>query len=175
MVRLKVFSSPDLSLFSPLTLHTPWEVSVLLEGWLGTRGHGLFLRWSLVLGKKIHIPSLFLSPSDNHFVSSVGLLFLWSADSIRKGTPNGLEGAFGMNNTLSSLLTILTLVHATRCFCPSPPLFTSSSRKRPYPRHLGCDCSRQWGLLWENNLRYQKPLGIGILLLSKVLIACLWV
>jgi uncharacterized membrane protein (UPF0136 family) len=27
--------------------------------------------------------------------SSVGLLYLWSADSIRKGTPNGLEGAVG--------------------------------------------------------------------------------
>ena len=27
----------------------------------------------------------------------MGLLFLWSADSIRKGTPNGLEGALGMN------------------------------------------------------------------------------
>lgn len=25
----------------------------------------------------------------------VGLLFLWSANSIRKGTPNGLEGALG--------------------------------------------------------------------------------
>jgi hypothetical protein len=26
---------------------------------------------------------------------SVGLLYLWSADNIRKGTPNGLEGALG--------------------------------------------------------------------------------
>ena len=43
-------------------------------------------------------------------IHSVGLLFLWSADSIRKGTPNGLEGAFGMNNSPVSALTILTLV-----------------------------------------------------------------
>lgn len=28
-------------------------------------------------------------------VLSVGLLYLWSADSIRKGTANGLEGALG--------------------------------------------------------------------------------
>lgn len=26
---------------------------------------------------------------------SVGLLYLWSADAIRKGTANGLEAAFG--------------------------------------------------------------------------------
>ncbi|KAF8159609.1 transmembrane proteins 14C-domain-containing protein [Crassisporium funariophilum] len=30
----------------------------------------------------------------------VGLLFLWSADSIRKGTPNGLEGALGASAIL---------------------------------------------------------------------------
>ena len=35
---------------------------------------------------------------------SVGLLFLWSADSIRKGTPYGLEGSLGnMDNPLSKL------------------------------------------------------------------------
>ena len=28
--------------------------------------------------------------------ASVGALYLWSADSIRKGTANGLEGALGM-------------------------------------------------------------------------------
>jgi len=30
----------------------------------------------------------------------VGLLFLWSADSIRRGTPNGLEAAFGASTLL---------------------------------------------------------------------------
>ena len=30
--------------------------------------------------------------------SSVGLLYLWSADAIRKGTPNGLEGALGTSH-----------------------------------------------------------------------------
>lgn len=28
---------------------------------------------------------------------SVGLLYLWSADSVRKGTANGLEGALGVS------------------------------------------------------------------------------
>lgn len=28
-------------------------------------------------------------------IRSVGLLYLWSADAIRKGAPNGLEGALG--------------------------------------------------------------------------------
>jgi len=30
----------------------------------------------------------------------VGLLYLWSADSIRKGTPNGLEAALGASALL---------------------------------------------------------------------------
>ena len=33
---------------------------------------------------------------------SVGLLYLWSADSIRKGTANGLEGALGECSTGSA-------------------------------------------------------------------------
>jgi len=40
----------------------------------------------------------------------VGLLFLWSADSIRKGTPNGLEGAFGA----STLLLLSSLPRVTK-------------------------------------------------------------
>jgi len=40
----------------------------------------------------------------------VGLLFLWSADSIRKGTPNGLEGAFGA----SALLLLSSLPRVTK-------------------------------------------------------------
>lgn len=36
------------------------------------------------------------SSKDDMVPSSVGLLYLWSADSIRKGTANGLEAALGM-------------------------------------------------------------------------------
>ena len=57
-------------------------------------------------GRTIYLLYFFLRCQS--FVSSVGLLFLWSADSIRKGTPNGLEGAFGMNNSPVSNHTILT-------------------------------------------------------------------
>ena len=35
---------------------------------------------------------------------SVGLLYLWSADSIRKGTANGLEGALGGSSEFHLLL-----------------------------------------------------------------------
>ena len=38
-----------------------------------------------------HIISILTAASD---ADSVGLLFLYSADKIRNGTPNGLEGAF---------------------------------------------------------------------------------
>ncbi|KAJ8694924.1 hypothetical protein PTI98_007560 [Pleurotus ostreatus] len=38
----------------------------------------------------------------------VGLLYLWSADSIRKGAPNGIEGALGKPPTDSSPYTLLT-------------------------------------------------------------------
>ncbi|KAI0339636.1 hypothetical protein BDW22DRAFT_1361211 [Trametopsis cervina] len=48
---------------------------------------------------------------------SVGLLFLWSADRIRQGTPNGLEGAF-----LASTVLLLS----------SAPRF----RKGPIPKVL---------------------------------------
>jgi len=40
----------------------------------------------------------------------VGLLYLWSADSIRKGTPNGLEAALGA----SSLLLLSSLPRVTK-------------------------------------------------------------
>ena len=48
--------------------------------------------WSRVLGE-----TKLLSSTSAKFYdcSSVGLLYLWSADSIRKGTANGLEGALG--------------------------------------------------------------------------------
>jgi len=41
---------------------------------------------------------------------SVGLLYLWSADRIRKGTPNGLEGAIGA----SAILLLSSLPRITK-------------------------------------------------------------
>jgi len=99
--------------------------------------------------------------------SSVGLLFLWSADSIRKGTPNGLEGAFGMDNPKYKDSDITYAFHATRCIYSPAPLFTSSSCKRPYPGRLGRNGGRQWVLLWENTLRSQKSVGIGFCCLRE--------
>ena len=45
--------------------------------------------------------------ADHRDASSVGLLYLWSADSIRKGTANGLEGALGQSG-----FTLLPKSHA---------------------------------------------------------------
>jgi len=53
------------------------------------------------------------------FSSSVGLLYLWSADSIRKGTSNGLEGALGKCRIpagKNSFPLTLTKVHPHCCF-----------------------------------------------------------
>lgn len=40
--------------------------------------------------------------------SSVGLMFLWSADAIRKGSPNGLEVALGMSTPWIIWIHIVT-------------------------------------------------------------------
>jgi len=50
---------------------------------------------------------------------SVGLLYLWSADSIRKGTSNGLEGALGKRQIPageSAFPLTLRKVHLHCCF-----------------------------------------------------------
>ncbi|KAH9479499.1 TMEM14 protein-like protein [Psilocybe cubensis] len=51
----------------------------------------------------------------------VGLLYLWSADSIRKGTPNGLEGALGA----SALLFLSSLPRFAKG--PVPAILTLTS------------------------------------------------
>ncbi|KAL9713630.1 hypothetical protein Ac2012v2_003241 [Leucoagaricus gongylophorus] len=51
----------------------------------------------------------------------VGLLYLWSADAIRKGAPNGLEGALGA----SALLLLSSLPRVAKG--PVPAILTASS------------------------------------------------
>ncbi|EGN96690.1 hypothetical protein SERLA73DRAFT_184831 [Serpula lacrymans var. lacrymans S7.3] len=51
----------------------------------------------------------------------VGLLFLWSADNIRKGTSNGLEGALGA----SALLLLSSLPRVAKG--PVPAVLTVAS------------------------------------------------
>ncbi|KIM44547.1 hypothetical protein M413DRAFT_355947 [Hebeloma cylindrosporum] len=51
----------------------------------------------------------------------VGLLYLWSADSIRKGTSNGLEGALGA----SALLLLSSLPRVSKG--PVPAILAISS------------------------------------------------
>ncbi|KAG2141258.1 transmembrane proteins 14C-domain-containing protein [Suillus clintonianus] len=53
----------------------------------------------------------------------VGLLFLWSADVIRKGAPNGLEGALGA----SALLLLSSLPRITKGPVPLVLAATSSA------------------------------------------------
>jgi len=51
----------------------------------------------------------------------VGVLYLWSADSIRKGTANGLEAALGA----SALLLLSSLPRVTKG--PVPAVLTATS------------------------------------------------
>lgn len=51
----------------------------------------------------------------------VGLLYLWSADSIRKGTANGLEGALGA----SALLLLSSLPRVAKG--PVPQVLAATS------------------------------------------------
>ncbi|KDR80580.1 hypothetical protein GALMADRAFT_60688, partial [Galerina marginata CBS 339.88] len=53
----------------------------------------------------------------------VGLLYLWSADSIRKGTPNGLEGALGA----SAVLLLSSLPRFSKGPIPAMLTITSAS------------------------------------------------
>ncbi|PFH51949.1 hypothetical protein AMATHDRAFT_74638 [Amanita thiersii Skay4041] len=53
----------------------------------------------------------------------VGLLYLWSADSIRKGAPNGLEGALGA----SALLLISSLPRVAKGPIPAILAVTSAT------------------------------------------------
>jgi len=53
----------------------------------------------------------------------VGLLYLWSADNIRKGTPNGLEGALGA----SALLFLSSLPRVTKGPVPVTLALTSAA------------------------------------------------
>lgn len=106
----------------------PWELYASWGEFLASQGHALCLRWLLVLGE------LCLSRLPQHLNprSSVGLLYLWSADSIRKGTSNGLEGALGKHQIPAGENAFplnLTKVHPHCCsfhhFLESP--------KVPYP------------------------------------------
>ena len=74
------------------TLLTLWVVFVLLEVSQASPERDLFLRSLQVSGvSNTQCPlSSFLTDTQ-----SVGLLYLWSASQIRKGAPNGLEGAIG--------------------------------------------------------------------------------
>lgn len=89
------------SLSSLPTLHTPWAVSVSSAASLGMQELVRFLRSLLVSGESR--PGNIKACFCELLYSSVGLLFLWSAEVIRKGAPNGLEGALGTLPSFKSL------------------------------------------------------------------------
>jgi uncharacterized membrane protein (UPF0136 family) len=96
MVRLYsvcIELSPTPSLFSLPTLRTPWAASALSAASLDMQKLDQFLHSSQVSGESFS--SIIRACFCELLHSSVGLLFLWSADVIRKGAPNGLEGALG--------------------------------------------------------------------------------
>ncbi|KAL1941293.1 hypothetical protein VTO73DRAFT_7505 [Trametes versicolor] len=57
---------------------------------------------------------------------SVGVLYLWSGDAIRKGTANGLEAAFGA----SALLLLSSAPRAAKG--PVPAVLTATSAVTGY-------------------------------------------
>ncbi|THH09902.1 hypothetical protein EW145_g1690 [Phellinidium pouzarii] len=60
----------------------------------------------------------------------VGLLYLWSADSIRKGTPNGLEAALGA----SAILLLSSVPRAAKGPVPATLTITSALAGAYYGR-----------------------------------------
>lgn len=77
--------------------------------------------------------------------SSVGLLFLWSADAIRKGSPNGLEGALGRSTSFSAKILYHRRVYADICHVGASALLLLSSLPRlakgPVPAVLAATSS----------------------------------
>ncbi|KAF8627838.1 hypothetical protein AX15_004255 [Amanita polypyramis BW_CC] len=63
---------------------------------------------------------------------SVGLLYLWSADAIRKGAPNGMEGALGA----SALLLLSSLPRVAKGPVPALLALTSAASGAYYGRLL---------------------------------------
>ncbi|EMD39277.1 hypothetical protein CERSUDRAFT_112929 [Gelatoporia subvermispora B] len=63
---------------------------------------------------------------------SVGLLYLWSADSIRRGAGNGLEGALGA----SALLLLSSLPRAAKGPVPAVLSVTSAVSAVYYGRKV---------------------------------------
>jgi len=99
-------------------------------------------------------------------MDSVGLLYLWSADSIRKGTSNGLEGALGEYYRVILSHMKLT-VYLYRCICPSTSLISPTSCERPCPSHSVRYISRRCILLRKDRLRSQKSLAVCGILIPK--------
>ncbi|KAF8661311.1 hypothetical protein AX16_001409 [Volvariella volvacea WC 439] len=62
----------------------------------------------------------------------VGLLYLWSADSIRKGTPNGLEAALGA----SALLFLSSIPRVAKGPIPATLAITSAGAGLYYGKTL---------------------------------------
>jgi len=62
----------------------------------------------------------------------VGLLYLWSADSIRKGTSNGLEGALAA----SALLLLSSLPRVAKGPVPAGLAVTSAASGLYYLRNV---------------------------------------
>lgn len=65
-------------------------------------------------------------------VGRVGALYLYSADNIRKGANNGLEGALGV--CLKILLLCFLHAHTpNRCICSTSPFVSAPSEEGTYP------------------------------------------
>ena len=78
---------------------------------------------------------------------SVGLAYLYSAETIRKGTASGITYALGNVSLRLSLLFTLNCSTCIRCLCHSFPLVCPSSGKGTDPSHVDCHKRSDWRIL----------------------------
>jgi len=87
---------------------------------------------------------------------SVGILYLWAADSIRKGTPHGLEVGLGANANSCTCSHRYKLQICSRCFCFAATLLSSSRCKGARTSGLGCYLGGFRSLLWKSHVLSER-------------------
>ena len=113
----------------------------------------------------------------NDLLLSVGLLFLWSANNIVKGTGPGIEGALGKCGldqvSLNGCSQVTLIFCHSRCFCYPSPLFCSASDEGfcPYSSHRRGNGQY---LLLRQGLSDLAKYGTTSILIRRVIYTWVW-
>ena len=91
------------------------------------------------------------SVHDHYRIISVGALYLWSADSIRKGTANGLETALGTSWFEITHQAERNLYIITRCLSTSVAVVSSPCHEGPCTGDPGSHLCSYRRLLWKDH------------------------